>query len=112
MVLAPLMASCAEPPVPQPSAALVAAARAEAARRFGQAPAAFTLISAEPVTWRDGSLGCPQPGRTYTQALVPGWRVRLQGPNGELDYHASANGAPLLCPPDRSVDPLPDTGRT
>jgi len=111
-LLVPLMGSCAEAPVPHAGAALVAAARADAARRFGQPPSAFTLVSAEPVTWRDGSLGCPQPGRAYTQALVPGWRIRLSGPNGELDYHARANGVPVLCPPDRAVDPLSDTGRT
>ncbi len=112
VLLVPLMGSCAEAPLPNAGTALVEAARADAARRFGQPPSTFTLVSAEPVTWRDGSLGCPQPGRVYTQALVAGWRIRLRGPNGELDYHARTNGVPVLCPPDRSVDPLPDTGRT
>ena len=89
----------------------VTAARADAARRTGLAPAALELVRAEPVTWGDGSLGCPQPGMGYTQALVPGYRVRLRGPAGELDYHASARGALLLCPAGRAVDPLPGASR-
>lgn len=40
----------------------------------------------ETVTWRDGSLGCPQPGMGYTQALVPGVRVILEH-DGELYYY-------------------------
>lgn len=92
-------------------AGAVAAARADAARRSGLAPEALELISAEPVTWRDGSLGCPEPGRFYTQALVPGYRVRLRGPGGEMDYHASVRGALVLCPAGRALDPLPGASR-
>src|SRR3954463_9210665 len=39
----------------------------DAARRFQVAEDAVVLASAEQVTWSDGSLGCPQPGRSYTQ---------------------------------------------
>ena len=90
---------------------VVRAARADAARRTGAAAESLALISAESVTWSDGSLGCPQPGVMYTQALVPGYRVRLRGPEGEMDYHASARGALVLCPPGRAVDPLPGASR-
>ena len=37
------------------------------------------VLSAEAVTWSDGSLGCPEPGMMYTQALVPGYRVQIRG---------------------------------
>ena len=87
-------------------------ARADAARRTQLAPESLELIGAETVTWRDGSLGCPQPGMAYTQALVPGWRVRLRGPAGVLDYHASVRGGFLWCPPGRAVEPLPGDYRT
>ena len=50
---------------------IVQAARTDAARRTGLAPEALELVSAESVTWPDGSLGCPQPGLLYTQVLVP-----------------------------------------
>ena len=84
---------------------VVAAARADAARRTGIAPDALVLVEAQAVTWSDGSLGCPLPDRMYTQALVPGFRVRLRGPAGLLDYHASVGGALVLCPAGRSVEP-------
>ena len=89
----------------------VQAARADAARRTGVAAETLVLLSAESVTWSDGSLGCPQPGVMYTQALVPGYRVRLRGPAGEMDYHASTRGALVLCPPGRAAAPLPDDVR-
>lgn len=105
--------SCAQPvtPPPTPSVApvtvdsVVAAARADAARRTGLAPEALILVEAQAVTWSDGSLGCPAPGRMYTMALVPGYRVRLRSPSELLDYHASARGALVLCPAGRSVEP-------
>ena len=84
---------------------IVAAARADAAQRTGLAPAALVLVEAQAVTWSDGSLGCPLPDRMYTQALVPGFRVRLRSPAELLDYHASARGALVLCPAGRSVEP-------
>jgi hypothetical protein len=101
------------PPPPQGATLddMVKAARADAAQRTGLAPEALALISAEAVTWSDGSLGCPQPGKFYTQALVPGYRVRLRGPDGEMDYHASTRGAPMLCPAGRSAAPLPGASR-
>jgi uncharacterized protein (DUF885 family) len=91
--------------------AAVQAARTDAARRTGVVAESLALISAESVTWSDGSLGCPQPDVLYTQALVPGYRVRLRGPDGEMDYHASARGALVLCPAGRAVDPLPGASR-
>lgn len=90
----------------------ISAARADAARRFGAPGQSLELVSAADVTWPDGSLGCPQPDRRYTQAIVPGYRVRLKGPAGLLDYHLSARGGLVLCPADRSTDPLPGNSRT
>jgi hypothetical protein len=103
-------AGCAQPgAAPRTLQAMVEAARADAAQRVPGA--AIEVASAESVTWRDGSLGCPQPGMLYTQALVPGWRIRLRAGGEWLDYHAATSGALVLCPPDRAVDPLPDAAR-
>jgi hypothetical protein len=43
----------------------------------------------------------------YTQALVPGYRIRIAAGDQRLDYHADGRGQMLLCPPERSMDPLP-----
>src|SRR5689334_8455005 len=77
----------------------VQAARDEAARRTGAAPSQMELVSSQRVTWRDSSLGCPEPDMMYTQQLVPGFRVRLRVKGAVLDYHASESGKVVLCPP-------------
>jgi len=83
------------------------AALADASRRTGLVPGDLKVISADAVTWPDGSLGCPQPGRMYTQASVPGFRVRIGAGGRVLDYHANARGGLVLCPAGRSTEPPP-----
>jgi hypothetical protein len=78
----------------------------DAAQRTGLKRADLKVLSAEAVTWSDGSLGCPQPGMMYTQALVQGYRVRIQAGGQVLDYHAGRSGQPTLCPTERSVEPI------
>ena len=77
----------------------------DAARRTGMKVDELKVLSAESVTWSDGSLGCPQPGMMYTQALVPGYRVRIAAAGKVMDYHASARGGFSLCPAGQAVEP-------
>jgi hypothetical protein len=69
----------------------------DAARRFQVAESAVVLARAEKVTWSDGSLGCPQSGRMYTQALVPGFRLIAKTADGELEYHTDMRGNLVGC---------------
>ena len=92
--------------IPAEASAIVDAAVADAAQKL-QVKA--TVVAVERVTWRDGSLGCPQPGMNYTQALVPGWRIRLTAGSRAIDYHASEGGRLVYCPPGRAKTPLPDS---
>jgi len=59
---------------------------------------AIDVMSAERVTWNDGSLGCPSHGRSYTQALVPGYRVLLEHDNSEYAFHGADNRPMTYCP--------------
>ncbi len=68
--------------------------------------AALTLVRAQAVTWSDGSLGCPEPGMSYTQALVEGYWIVLDAGDQTLDYRASASGAFKLCPDSMGVPPV------
>jgi hypothetical protein len=86
---------------------IVAAALEDAASRTGLPARSLSVAEAGAVVWRDGSLGCPEPGMGYTQALVPGYRVRLRAGDRILDYHASRTGRLLLCPQGRAEAPLP-----
>jgi hypothetical protein len=110
-LLAPLLLAAAHAAIAQPAGldATVQSARAHAAKHTGQPAPSLELVSAQAVTWPDGSLGCPQPGMGYTTALVPGYRIRLRAKGSAvLDYHASQTGTLVLCPASRSVEPLPD----
>ena len=80
----------------------------DAARRSGVDASRVRVIEAGAVTWSDGSLGCPEPDRMYTQALVPGFRIRIQAGSRLLVYHANARGNWVLCPADRARSPVGD----
>jgi len=91
-----------------PNETLVARVLEDAAGRSGLPADQLEVLSFESVTWSDGSLGCPSPGMAYTQALVPGYRVRVRAGTAVLDYHATARGHFIVCPAGRSVDPIPE----
>ncbi len=74
----------------------------EAALDAGVDASEVEVFTAEAVTWNDGSLGCPQPGMSYTQALVPGYRVVLEVDGEQLHFHSDSSGEFGLC-----EDPLP-----
>lgn len=78
-------------------AAMLEQVIADAASGTGVDPSAVEVISAEAVTWPDGSLGCPQPDQMYTQALVPGYRVILDVDGEEMSFHASDDGVFTHC---------------
>jgi hypothetical protein len=59
--------------------------------------AGATVVKAERMNWNDGSLGCPQPGQVYTQALVDGFQVILEVDGREFDYRVGAGSVVHLC---------------
>ena len=78
----------------------VAAAIADTATREGVDPSQVVVAAWSPVTWNDGSLGCPQPGMSYTQATVDGELLILRVESGLFQYHARTGGPFTYC-----VDP-------
>ncbi len=55
------------------------------------------MVSTDATIWNSGALGCPQPGKLYTQALVPGYRIVLEAGGQTLDYRATESGSVKLC---------------
>jgi hypothetical protein len=55
------------------------------------------VVRSEVTTWNDGSLGCPQPGMMYTQALVEGYWVVLDIAGATHDYRATRRGSFIRC---------------
>ena len=75
----------------------VAAAIADAAKREKLRPDEVVIAAWSPVTWNDGSLGCPTKGKSYTQALVDGELLLLQTETGLFQYNAKAGGRFAYC---------------
>ena len=75
------------------------------AERLGVDESAITIVSVEEVTWSDGSIGCPEPGMMYTQALVNGTLVVLEVEGKEYEYHSGAARDLFFC-----EDPIPPVG--
>jgi hypothetical protein len=67
----------------------------------------LVIVRAEPVVWNDGSLGCPEPGKMYTQALVNGYWVVIEAAGKTYDFRVGRGGSFRLCPAGRGHPPLP-----
>lgn len=86
----------------------VAAAIADLAEREGIDAEEITVVSNEEVTWRDGSLGCPEPGKMYSMALVDGVRVVLEAAGETYAYHGGKSGTVRFC--ENPQEPIPSEG--
>lgn len=66
---------------------LVSVASRELAERRGLALRRISLVSVEAIIWPDASLGCPQPGATYAQGAIDGYRIVLEAGSEQTIYH-------------------------
>jgi hypothetical protein len=84
---------------------------AHLADRLSVEASRIAVLEARAVVWPDGSLGCPQPGRVYTQVQQEGYFIRLQVDAQVYDYHGGRRGrGPFLCEgtdPGKIVPPAP-----
>lgn len=58
----------------------------------------IVIVETREVQWPDGSLGCPEEGKLYTQAVVEGTQVLLEVDGRIYDYRADPEGNVVLCP--------------
>lgn len=58
----------------------------------------IAVKEARSVQWGSGALGCPKPGMSYTQALVPGLRVLLEVDGAVYYYHGGRGSMLFNCP--------------
>jgi len=75
------------------------------AGRLGIEESEIAVVSIEEVTWPDGSLGCPEPGTMYTQALEDGTLIILEVDGATYEYHAGVDRDPFYC--DAPTPPVP-----
>jgi hypothetical protein len=71
----------------------------------------LVIVRAKSVVWNDGSLGCPEPGMQYTQALVNGYWVVIDAAGQTYDFRVGRDGGFRLCPSGRGHPPLQSTAR-
>src|SRR5262245_15102184 len=84
-------------PTSDDQAALLDPVRTDAATRTGVPADQVVIQGLVPVTWSDGSLGCPQPGMVYTQAEVNGWQATVVAGGVTLDYRIRGPGQFIVC---------------
>ena len=80
-------------------------AKKDLADRLGIDQESITIKAARQVTWNSGALGCPKPGMSYTQALVPGVLILFDVSGKPYGYHAQKGGKPFHCPTKQAVIP-------
>lgn len=105
--------SASSDPKESPSGELagpVDAAVADLAKRLDVPADRIEVRSARAVTWRDGSLGCPEEGKLYSQALVEGHQVVLEVDGRTFPYHSGGDRGPFLCEHLQPSTPPPASG--
>lgn len=86
--------------VPAPDgvpSALWDAVVADLVDRLDQPAPEIDLVSIKEMTWNDGSLGCPEPGQAYTQALVDGIQLIVAVGGERYDYRSAGGDSITLC---------------
>lgn len=71
---------------------------ADAAQRSSLDRGQLNVQLAAAVEWPDGSLGCPQPGMSYLQVIIPGYHVVVTAGAETYDYRVDDRGRFTLCP--------------
>jgi hypothetical protein len=88
-------------PLPIPAIAslqpLIEKAKTDLAQRLSIPASQINAAETKQVFWPDASLGCPQPGLTYTQVEVPGYLIILQSNGNEFEYHANIHDYIFYC---------------
>lgn len=103
--MTPSSSGVSESDSPPPPSGPAEQAKADLVKRLGVDAGQVTVVSSAEVMWRDGSLGCPEPGMHYTQALVNGSRIVLESGGKQYHYHSGPSRPPFLC-----TNPQPPVG--
>lgn len=80
----------------EPLPAAVEAALAQAASDFGVSRAEVELSNYSEQLWPSTALGCPEPGTSYAQIVVPGYQVVVSIDQTVAIYH-TGDGRAIRC---------------
>ena len=83
------------PAMDEPYPPAVLSAIGAAAAQTGVGPEQVQVLGYEPREWPDGCLGLPGPDEMCTEAIVPGWMVRLNAGGDPVVFRVDEFGAEL-----------------
>ena len=83
----------------------------EAAKLAKVSAEQVVIVRAESALWNDGSLGCPEPGMVYTQAVVNGYWVVIKAAGETYDFRVGPRGSFRLCPTGQGRPPSQPNNR-
>lgn len=84
-------------PLDEMSQPMVDLATATLAQDLGISEDEISLIRIESVEWNDGSLGCPKPGESYLQVIIPGYLIELEAQGTLYEYHTDMERQIVRC---------------
>ncbi len=82
---------------PAGAEAVVALAKKDLAQSLNVSADQINLIAATAKEWPDASLGCPQPGKVYSQVLTPGFQLTLDYAQKQYFYHTDMQQQAVQC---------------
>lgn len=85
------------PPEQWASDPRVKKSRAQLSASLGVPESSLVVVSVEEVQWGNGAMGCPKPDMSYTQAIVPGYRIVLEHDGKQYSFHGRKDQDPFLC---------------
>lgn len=80
-------------------------------KRLGIDISKVGLINSTPVTWENGSLGCPAEGKSYSQEERSGFLIIVGARNVEYTYHSDGLEKFIWCNGNIPVQPLDETNQ-
>lgn len=63
---------------------------------LGAAPKDATVVGFQKMAWNDASMGCPEPGKTYTQSTVYGYRLIVLVDGERYEIHTDLEGSTFI----------------
>ncbi len=76
---------------------LIQLSKQDATQRFGVSEQDLTVAEVTDTNFGDGSLGCPEPGKFYTQAIINGWVIKLKAGDKIYEYHTNKTNTVIFC---------------
>jgi len=84
-------------PDPETTPQLIQFAIRDLASRLDVNPELINVISINPITWPDASLGCPQEGMMYAQVETEGFIIWLEANGNPYRYHTDTSEKVVFC---------------